>query len=130
MMNSARLFMSSVAQFAAFPSTDALLKRYIPLVLLAVLLAASLKKAISVWQEIHDVEEPDAPGDLLASFEQAHAEGELDDVELARVREKLTGHAFAGRSGDRAPSPGEAKAPRPMVSHEHDHEKSPPDPLD
>ena len=48
-------------------------ERYIPLALLIVLLAALLIKAVRVWHEIHDVEEPDTPSDLLASFEQAHA---------------------------------------------------------
>ena len=35
------------------------------------------------------MEEPDSPEDLLASFEQAHAAGELNAQELERVRERL-----------------------------------------
>lgn len=42
------------------------------------------------WQEMHDVEEPDEPRDLLDSFVQAHANGELDADELERVRRLLS----------------------------------------
>ena len=61
------------------------------------LLVALLIKAVRVWEEIHDVEEPETPSDLLASFEGAHAEGELDDAEFARVERQ------AGRNLDREP---------------------------
>jgi hypothetical protein len=57
--------------------------------LLAVLLVFVLIKAYRVWEEINDVEEPDSAADLLASFQQAHAAGELDDAELERVKEQL-----------------------------------------
>jgi hypothetical protein len=62
---------------------------YFPLALLAVLLTVLLIKAVRLWQEIHEVEEPVTSDDLLATFEQAHAEGELDDDEFAKVREQL-----------------------------------------
>ena len=55
-----------------------------PLVLFAVLLVVLLAKAVRIWQEIHDVEEPATPGELLASLEDAHAAGELDDDEIAQ----------------------------------------------
>ena len=80
----------SVALFAGISWTDPLVTRYIPLGLLTVLLLASLLKAVRVWEEIHDVEEPDSPSDLLTSFIQAHAAGELDDAEL---RESARGWA-------------------------------------
>ena len=35
---------------------------YIGLALLAVLLVVALVKAYRIWEEIHDVEEPDSPG--------------------------------------------------------------------
>ncbi len=89
MWSAVNLLLTSAAVFADFPSTQSLVTTYVPLGLLAVLLAASLIKAVRVWGEIHDVEEPDTPSDLLAAFEQAHAEGDLDDVEMARVREQL-----------------------------------------
>ena len=37
-----------------------------------------------MWEDIHDVEEPDSPADLLATFEEAHAAGEMDDEEFER----------------------------------------------
>jgi hypothetical protein len=87
--------LDAVAAFADFPSAQSLVTRYVPLLVFAVLLAASLIKAVRVWQEIHDVEEADTPSDLLAAFQQAHAEGELDDAEFARVRDQLAGSSFA-----------------------------------
>jgi uncharacterized membrane protein len=62
---------------------------YVGLVLLSIILIVLLVHAYRVWEEIHDVEEPDSPSDLLDSFEQAHAEGELDAQELDRVRKLL-----------------------------------------
>jgi hypothetical protein len=41
------------------------------------------------WNDAHDEIEPDRPDDLLASFLEAHEAGEIDDAELARVREQL-----------------------------------------
>jgi hypothetical protein len=78
----------SILYIAAKP-TDANQPTYIGLALLAVLLLILLVKAYRTWVEIHDVGEPDSPSDLMASFEKAHAAGELDDEELARVRERL-----------------------------------------
>jgi uncharacterized membrane protein len=62
---------------------------YVGLGFLVVLLVVALVKAYRVWEEIHDVEEPDSPADLLESFEEAHAAGELDDEEFERVRQRL-----------------------------------------
>ncbi len=84
---------------------------YIGLALLAVLLVALLVKAYRVWGEIHDVEEPVSPGDLLASFERAHAAGELDDEEFERVRERLKHSPTFGRPTSSSPLPGEATPP-------------------
>jgi len=62
---------------------------YVGLALLTILVIVLLVHAYRVWEEIHDVEESDSPSDLLESFEQAHAAGELDDQELERVRRLL-----------------------------------------
>jgi hypothetical protein len=97
MLSPAHSLLDSIAPLAAFPTTESLATRYIPLALLAVLLVASLIKAIRVWGEIHDVEEPATVSDLLASFQEAHALGELDDEEFARVTEKLA--ASSGKAG-------------------------------
>ena len=66
-------------------------KYYVGLAVLVVLLVVSLVTAYRVWVEIHDVEEPDSPADLLESFEQARAAGILDEEEFRRVRWQLTG---------------------------------------
>jgi len=81
---------------------------YIGLALLAVLLVVLLVKAYRVWGEIHDVEEPDSPGDLLASFERAHAAGELDDEEFERVRARLKHSPTVEPQTSSSPRPGEA----------------------
>jgi uncharacterized membrane protein len=62
---------------------------YVGLAILTVLLVVALVKAYRMWEEIHDVEEPDSPIDLLETFEEAHAAGELDDEEFERVRRRL-----------------------------------------
>ena len=61
----------------------------IGLVILVVLMLVAMVQAYRMWEDIHDVEEPDSPADLLAAFEEAHAEGELDDEEFERVRRQL-----------------------------------------
>jgi hypothetical protein len=81
----------SIALLADFPRIESLAGRYLPLALFVVLLAVLLTKAVRVWQEIHEVEEPATPDELLASLEDAHAAGDLDDDEIARVRQQLAG---------------------------------------
>jgi hypothetical protein len=88
-MNWPKLLGDSAAPFADLPRIDSLAGRYVPLVLLAVLLAVLLTKAVRTWQEIHEVEEPATPDELLASLEDAHEAGELDDEEIAKVRQQL-----------------------------------------
>jgi hypothetical protein len=124
MINWANLLESSVA-FAELPSTESLMKKYIPLGLLTVLLAVLLFKAVQVWGEIHDVEEPDSPGDLLASFQQAHADGELDDAELARLREQLSSAGALGAVKSGSP-PGDDSMSKRVVVLEGGDEKQPP----
>jgi hypothetical protein len=63
---------------------------WIGLGLLVVVLLFALHKVYREWQEIHDVEEPDSPDDLLRSFREAHALGELDDDEMKRVERRLS----------------------------------------
>ena len=120
----------SVSTFADFPSTQLLVTTYVPLALLAALLAASLLKAMRVWGEIHDVEEPDSPSDLLASFEQAHAEGALDDAEFARVSAQLRGSYYAPETGKFGSLPGPESTSNRVDPLEGSHEKSPFSPQD
>ncbi len=126
MIHWANLLDSSVA-FAELPSTESLMTKYIPLGLLTVLLAVLLFKAVQVWGEIHDVEEPDSPGDLLVSFQQAHADGDLDDAEFARLREQLSsaGSLGAVKSGSLA---GDDSTSKPVVVLQGGDEMQPPPP--
>ncbi len=62
---------------------------YIGLAFLTILVIVLLVYVYRVWAEIHEDIESDTPGDLLDTFEDAHAAGELDEEELRRVRELL-----------------------------------------
>lgn len=66
-----------------------------PTVLGAVILVIALIVAVVVgwrnWQEAHEEEAADSPEDLLASFEEAHAAGDIDDDEIGRLRARLAG---------------------------------------
>jgi hypothetical protein len=95
---------------AAGRPSNAFQPTYVGLAVLGVLLVLCLIKAFRVWEEIHDVEEPASPVDLLESFEQAHAAGELDDEEFARVRQRLTQSQTTGQETSSGP-PGPASAP-------------------
>jgi hypothetical protein len=111
--------------FAALP-WEFLARRVLPVILLTVLLVALLIQAHRIWQEIHEVDEPVSPDDLLSSFEQAHADGELDDEEFERVRLKLTSFPpeIAPRSPKRstraAPPPSEPRSPLDRIASEPD----------
>ncbi len=76
---------------ALFPGLKFSPPYYLGLGILLVLMVVALVKAYRMWEELQDVEEPDSPADLLESFEEAHAAGELDDEEFERVRRRLAG---------------------------------------
>jgi len=78
--------------------------------ILAVLMVVALVKAYQMWEELHDVEEPDSPADLLESFEEAHSAGELDDEEFERVRRRL---ARSATGQDEKSAPPERDAGNP-----------------
>jgi hypothetical protein len=71
---------------------------YLGLGLVVVILVITLIAFYRTWEEIHDEEEPDSPADLLETFEKAHAEGELDQRELDRVRRLLAAGGLSGRA--------------------------------
>jgi hypothetical protein len=125
MLSWVKPLLQSVAAFADFPSTQSLVTKYVPLAVLAALLAASLIKAVRVWGEIHDVEEPDTPSDLLASFEQAHAEGALDDAEFARVSAQLGGSSCAPAAVESASPRGDESSRARVVPLEGNHGRPP-----
>ena len=60
-------------------------------ILVVVLLSLAVAAVVGfrAWQDAHEDVEPVSPEELLASFEEARARGELDEEEYARVRERL-----------------------------------------
>ncbi|HMF37932.1 MAG TPA: hypothetical protein VKF17_14900, partial [Isosphaeraceae bacterium] len=61
----------------------------IGLAVVLVALAIAGVIAYRVWHEVNEEIEPATPEELLACFEQARSEGELDDDEYARVRREI-----------------------------------------
>jgi hypothetical protein len=59
------------------------------LVLLLAGMGIAVVAAYRAWREINEDVEPATPEELLASFEQARADGELDEDEYARVRSEI-----------------------------------------
>jgi hypothetical protein len=57
--------------------------------LILVALVVALVVGWWYWREAHEEEASDSPEELLASFEEAHAAGEIDDEELQRLRDRL-----------------------------------------
>jgi len=79
-------------------------------VILGVALIVAVVVGWRSWQEAHEEEAADSPEDLLASFEEAHAAGEIDDDEIKRLRAKLTGTSapFANPKPEQRESEGPA----------------------
>jgi hypothetical protein len=96
---------------AASRATETFQPTYLGIAVLAVLLALCLIKAYGLWQEMHDVEEPASPGELLQSFERAYYAGEMDADEFERVRSRLTGLKAAAKLESRELSPEQAATP-------------------
>ena len=105
---------------------------YLGLAVVVVILVGTLIGFCRTWMEIHEEEEPDSPQDLLESFREAHAAGQIDDRELERVRGLLlagegeapstgtpsrrpSGQATTGdgRAREDAPDPAEPGATEP-----------------
>jgi hypothetical protein len=63
---------------------------YIPLALFLVALLVGILKVRSLWEEIHEDEDPASERERLSELEEAHAAGELDEEELRRVRDLLS----------------------------------------
>lgn len=61
----------------------------IGLVVVLLALAIAIVVAYRVWSEVNEEIEPATPEELLASFERARAEGELDEEEYDRVRRNI-----------------------------------------
>lgn len=91
---------------------------WLGLALLSVVLLFALLRAYREWQEIHDVEEPDSPDDLLRSFRAAHALGELDDDEMQRVERRLSSASASSGADDPARVRAEHQPSGPERKHE------------
>jgi hypothetical protein len=91
---------------------------WLGLALLSVVLLFALLRAYREWQDIHDVEEPDSPDDLLSSFRAAHALGELDDDEMQRVEQRLSGLTASTGANERARLRAEHQTSDPKRKHE------------
>ena len=69
----------------------------LPLAVIAIGVGFAVVQALRYWREMHEDVEPVTAEELMASFEQARAEGDLDDEELARVKESI--REIAARPG-------------------------------
>ncbi len=61
----------------------------LPLALLAAALVAGVVMAYRLWHEMNEDIEPASKGDLMAEIEQAYREGEIDEAEMQRIRERM-----------------------------------------
>lgn len=98
--------------------------------LLVVVLLFALVLGYREWQEIHDDEEPDSPDDLLQSFREAHALGELDDEEMRRVERRLASPAPSSGPSPAATGPDSALASisqKQAVTSQNTPQGKPPD---
>lgn len=64
---------------------------YIGLAVLVVAMIWGAVLAYRSWEEAHEDLAPATRDELLDVFEQARADGELDETEFARVRRRLDG---------------------------------------
>ena len=85
------------------------------LALMVITIAVGVPWIFLLKREVAEGEGPVTEADVLSALEQAHAEGELNDAELRRVRELLA------RSGD----PGE-QPPRRAAAPQRRGRESPP----
>jgi FtsZ-interacting cell division protein ZipA len=115
-----RSIAAGVDIFAAISTWEFLARRYLPIILLAIVLVALLIKAHRLWQEIHEVDEVVTTDELLDSLEQAHADGELDDEEIERVRMRLKSDPAESANESANPSTRAVFPPaKPSASRDH-----------
>jgi len=62
---------------------------YLGLAALSIAMVWGLVLAYRSWEEAHEDLDPATRDELLDVFEQARAEGELDESEFAKVRRRL-----------------------------------------
>jgi uncharacterized membrane protein len=77
-------------------------------------LAVAFYWAYQMWSEVNEEVDPATADELMVSFDQARAAGELDEEEYAKVRKRIE---QTGSAGPRADSPSSGKArPKPPKS--------------
>ncbi len=72
-----------------FGANQSMLHYYIGLAVLVAAMIWGAVLAYGSWEEAHEELDPATPEELLDAFKQAHAEGELDEEEFARVRRRI-----------------------------------------
>jgi uncharacterized membrane protein len=86
----------------------------IGLVVMLLILVLACYWAYEMWMEVNEEVDPATADELMASFDQARAAGELDDEEYAKVRKRIeqpgseglrTGSPNTGKDQPRAPGP-------------------------
>lgn len=65
----------------------------VPLILFLAALLVGLIKVRSVWEEMHEDDDPTSDRERLDELEEAYAAGELDAAEFERIRSLLGGEA-------------------------------------
>ena len=95
----------SASMLAGFSWTESLTVKYVPLLVLAVLLVLSLIKGIRVWEEIHDVEEPDTPAIFSRRSRKLTPRGSSTMLSSAARSRAASGRRSAALLGDSLPSP-------------------------
>jgi uncharacterized membrane protein len=81
----------------------------IGLAVVFLVLALACYWAYQMWMEVNEEVDPATADELMASFDQARAAGDLDDEEYAKVRKRIE---QTGSPGPRTGSPDTSKAPR------------------
>ncbi len=83
----------------------------IGLAVVLLVLAVAFYWSYQVWMEMNEEVDPATTDELMASFDQARAAGELDDEEYAKVRKRIE-HTGSAGSGTGFPETGKAR-PKP-----------------
>jgi len=79
----------------------------IGLAVVLLVLALALYWAYQIWTEVNEEVDPATADELMASFDQARAAGDLDEEEYAKVRSRIE---QAGSAETRTGSPDQGNA--------------------
>jgi len=86
----------------------------IGLAVVLLVMALACYWAYQMWMEVNEEVDPATADELMASFDQARAAGELDDEEYAKVRKRIEQTGAAGsRTGSSDTGKTQPGPPRP-----------------